>query len=128
MDGALDPMSGWRGAPHTPLPSRGASEGPTRPRGRKRVLERPASRRASPQEPGAAGSQPRVASPLGEHDVGVGEEAVGGTPASRHGQLGAAAAVSASPAEKPLVVGGDPGEEGATGGDGGGGAVRARRW
>ena len=43
------------------------------------------SPRASLQEPRAAGYQPRVASPLGEHDAGVGEEAEGGTPVSRHG-------------------------------------------
>ena len=82
MKEAPDPMSGWRGAPRTPLASRGANMGLARPRERKRVPERPASPRSSPQEPEAVGYQPRVASPLGEHDTGVGEGAVGGTPAS----------------------------------------------
>jgi hypothetical protein len=93
-------MSGWRGAPRTPLPSRGASEGPARRHGRKRVLERPACRRAMPRVPGAAVCQPRAVSPWGEHAEGVGEAATGGRPAVRHGQAGTAAVVSVSPVEK----------------------------
>jgi hypothetical protein len=99
-------MSGWRGAPCTPLPSRGASEGLTRRHERKRVQERPACRRATPREPRVAVCQPRAGSPSGEHATGVGEEAAGGRPVVRRGQAGIAAVVSVSPVEKrPRAVG-----------------------
>jgi hypothetical protein len=42
------------------------------------------SPQAWPPEPGAAGYQPRAASPSGGHAAGLGEGAVGGTPASGH--------------------------------------------